>query len=129
LRKTELRHFAVVGVEAHDNRGQVSRQRAPFDLPITLSIRPRTASDAVRMICRAVAAKSGVPVTPGVSPRRILDQAPVTVGGTPKPARDLLLQTLSATHRSFYWQLLFDPNSKGYFLEIHLIQTAGTPAG
>lgn len=122
LRKTEPRHFAVVGVEAHDRRGQVSRQRVAFDLPITIPSQQRTAGDTVLMICRTIATKSGVPVTLGVSPRRVLDQAPVTVGGAPKPARELLLQTLAATQRSFYWQLLFDPNSGGYFLEIHLVQ-------
>jgi hypothetical protein len=123
LRKSEPQKFSVVGVEARDRRGQISHQRAIFDLPITLATRPRTASDTVHLICRKIAAQRRVAVTVGVSPRRVLDQTPVTVGGTNIPARDLLLQALTATRSTFYWRLLFDPNSNGYFLDIHRQQS------
>jgi hypothetical protein len=124
LRKSEQRNFSVVGVEARDRHGQMSRRRVVFDVPITLAIRPRTASDTVRVICRQVVAQRGVPVTVGVSPRNVLDQTVLTVGGANISARDLLLRTLAATRRPIYWRLLFDPNSKGYFLDIHLTPTS-----
>jgi hypothetical protein len=109
----------VVGAEARDARGQISHQRAVFDVPITLAERQRTASDTVNLICRKISAQRGIPVTVGVSPRRLLDHISVTVGGTKVSARDLLIQTLTSTHHRLYWRLLFDPNSKGYFLNIH----------
>lgn len=124
LRKTRQGNFSVVGVEARDRRGQLSRQRVLFDLPITVASRPRTASDMVLLICRQVAAQRAVAVTVGVSPRKVLDQTAVTIGGTSMSARDFLLQALAATRRAIYWRLLFDPNSKGYFLEIHLKPTS-----
>lgn len=124
LRKSEQRNFFVVGVAARDRHGQISHQRVVFDVPITLATRRRTASDTVRLICRKIAAQRGVAVTVAVSPRRVLDQTPVTIGGTNTSARDLLLQTLTATRRTLYWRLLFDPSSKGYFLDIHLKPTS-----
>ncbi len=123
LRKGELRNFSIVGAQARDSHDQISREPVLLDLPITLAAEQRTASETVRLICQELAARSRLAVTVGVSPRRILDQTPVTVGGAPKPARDLLLQTLTSTHRNFYWHLLFDANSKNYFLELHLSQT------
>jgi hypothetical protein len=119
LRKSEPKKFSVVGVEARDRRGELAHQRAIFDLPITLPTRQRTASDTLHLICRKITALRGVAVVVGVSPRKVLDQTPVTVGGTNISARDLLLQTLTATRSGSYWRLLFDPNSNGYFLEIH----------
>jgi hypothetical protein len=124
LRKSEQRNFSVVGVEARDVHGQMSHQRVLFDVPITLATRSRTASETVRLICRQIAAQRGVAVTVGISPRNVLDQNVLTVGGTNVSARDLLLRTLTAMRRTMYWQLLFDPNSKGYFLDIHLKPTS-----
>ncbi len=124
LRKSEQQNFSVVGVEARDTRGQLSHQRVLIDVPITLAPRPRTASETVRLICRQIAAQRGVAVTVGISPRNVLNQTTLTVGGTKMPARDLLLRTLTATRRTLYWRLLFDPNSKGYFLDIHLKPTS-----
>ena len=124
LRRNEQRAFSVVGVEARDRHGQMSHQRVLFDEPITLASRPRTASETVRLICRQVAAQRGVAVTVGISPRKVLDPSAVTVGGTNMSARDLLLRTLTATSKPMYWRLLFDPNSKGYLLDIHLKPTS-----
>jgi hypothetical protein len=45
----------------------------------------------------------------------------VKVGGTKVSARELLLQILSQLQGNFYWRLLFDPNSKGYVLDLHLM--------
>jgi hypothetical protein len=78
----------------------------------------------VDLICRKIAEHRGIAVTVGVTPRGVLDHADVTVGGTQVAARDLLLQTLMSTHRNLYWRLLYDPNSKGYFLDIHVIRTS-----
>jgi hypothetical protein len=116
--------FFVVGVEAHDGGGQVSHQRVLLDVPITLATRQRTVSDVVNLICRKIFVQRRITVKVGVAPRSVLDHTNVTVGGTKVTARDLLLQTLTSTHRNFYWRLLFDPNSKAYFLDIHLIRTS-----
>jgi hypothetical protein len=124
LRKGQQGDFFVVGAEAHDGQGQISHQRILFDVPLTLATRRRTASDTVNLICRKIAEQRGLTVTVGVSPRNLLDHNDVTVGGTKVSARDLLLQTLTSTHHSLYWRLLFDPSSKGYVLDIHSVRAS-----
>jgi hypothetical protein len=127
LRKGAQGAFYVIGTAAHDAKSQISPQQAVFDSPVTLVSRQRTASDTLNLICRRIAAQRGITVTLGVTPRNLLDHTPVKVGGTKVPARELLLQTLTATHGDCYWRLLFDPNSKGYFLDIHLIHPPKNP--
>jgi hypothetical protein len=124
LRRSKQGTFFVAGTQARDGQGQLSRQRVLFDMPITLATRRRTVSDTVNLICRKIAGGSRIAVSLGVSPRNLLDHTDVTVGGTKVSARDLLLQTLTSTHRNLYWRLLFDPNSKGYVLDIHLAPTS-----
>jgi len=124
LRKSKSGAVVVVGTEARDARGQISRQRVLFDAPITLAPAQRTVSNTLKLICRVLSEHRGVAVSVGVSPRRLLDHTNAKVGGTNISARDLLLQALTATHRNFSWQLFYDPNSKGYFLNLHLIPPA-----
>jgi hypothetical protein len=119
LRRSKQGAFSVVGMAAHDQRGQLSKQPVVFDLPITLANRKRTASATVKLICQKIAEHYHIAVTIGVTPRSLLEQD-VTVGGTKVSARELLLQTLASNRHNFYWRLLFDPNSKGYYLDIHL---------
>jgi hypothetical protein len=122
LRRSKQGAFFVVGAQARDGQGRILHQRVLFDAPITLAAHHRTATDTVDLICRKIAEHRGITVTVGVTPRSVLDHADVTVGGTKVAARDLLLQTLISTHRNLYWRLLYDPTSKGYFLDIHLIR-------
>jgi hypothetical protein len=111
--------FFVVGTAARDEKGGMSPQQVLFDIPVTLPTEERTITDTVNLICQQITAQSHITVTLGVSPRSLLDRAAIKVGGTKVPAREVLLQSLAATHHSLYWRLLFDPNSKGYFLSIH----------
>ncbi len=123
-RKSSQGNFFVEGIAAHDSKGAIAPQKAIFDTPVTLVRAKRNGTDTIQLICRRVTARTGVPVNLGVSPRVLLDHNPVTVGGTKVAARDLLLQILSQTRGNCYWRLLFDPDSKGYFLDIHAIPVA-----
>jgi hypothetical protein len=114
--------FFVVGTSARDEKGGISPQQVLFDIPVTLPVAERTITDTVNLICQQMSAQSHIAVTLGVSPRSLLDRTTVKVGGTKVPARELLLQSLMATHHSLYWRFLFDPGSKGYFLSIHSSQ-------
>jgi len=123
LRSGKEGAFFVVGEQAHDARGQISQQRSVFDTPITLVRQDRMASDTVSLICKKIATLRGVAVTLAITPRKVM-YAQVTVGGTNVPARDLLLQTLTSTRQKLYWRLLFDPVTKGYFLDIHMTRAS-----
>jgi hypothetical protein len=116
--------FYVVGIAAHDEKDAISSQPVLFDLPITVAAGEKPITATLDLICQEVTAQSHTAVTIGVSPRALLDHAPAKVGGTKVAARDLLLQGLMATHHTLYWRLLFDPNSKGYFLDIHTVRSS-----
>jgi hypothetical protein len=119
LRKSEDGIFFVVGTQARNLRGELVRQRALLDVPISLPVEERTAAKTLVLICQKLAAQKKIPVTMGVTPRSILSFAKVKVGGSRVSARNLLLQVLASTHRHLYWRLLYDPNTKGYLLNVH----------
>lgn len=121
LRSNKQGAFFVVGVKARDSRDQIVNQSALLDEPITLANQQRTAVDTINAICQEITKQRSIAVTLGVFPQRVLAAAPATVGGTKVAARDLLYQTLASINRTFCWRLLFDPSSKGYFLDIHLL--------
>jgi hypothetical protein len=127
----ELRNIGgtsvIVGTAARDDQGKVSPQPPLLDTPITIAPQSRTISATLDLICHevssdAVSGAGSSAVVIGVAPTALLDSATATVGGNKIPARDLLLQALAATHHKVYWRLLFDPNSKGYFLDLHLAE-------
>jgi hypothetical protein len=125
----ELRHsnqgqFYVVGTAAHDEKGAIVQQQALFDFPLTLSTEERTIAETVDLICKAVGKQSHIPVVLGVFPRSLLRSTLVKAGGVNVSARDILQQCLAASRRRLYWRLLFDPASKGYFLNIHSLPRA-----
>jgi hypothetical protein len=121
LRKGTQDILLVVGTQARDLQGRLSHQRPVFDVSITMAKQKRTASDTIKLICRKIAEQSRITVRVGVTPRNVLAHTEVTVGGSKIAARELLLQTLTLTRRGLYWRLLFDPSTKVYFLDIHLI--------
>ena len=122
LRKIAEQNFDVVGISAHDRQGRLSRQEVFLDLPITIPILQRSASDTIALICEKIAERSHISVNLGIYPRRLLDFPKVTVGGTASPARTLLTSALASTGRKLYWRLLFDPDSKTYFLNLHSVR-------
>lgn len=123
LRKMGEQNFDVVGISAHDRENRPSRQDALLDLAITVPVLQRSASDTVALICEKLAAGSRVNINLGVYPRRLLDYRMVTVGGPASPARTLLSSALASTRRKIYWRLLFDSDSKTYFLNLHSVKS------
>lgn len=120
----ELRHtaegtFYVVGNAARDDKGAMTKQQVWLDTPVTITADDRTVTDTVKLICDQLATQGAPAITLGVTPRKPMDHNNVKLGGTKLPARELLQQALRATHQNLYWHLLYDPNSKGYFLDIH----------
>jgi len=122
LRKTAEQNFDVIGISAHDQQGRLSRQDVLLDLPITVPLIQRSASDTIALICEKLAEGSHINVNLGVYPTRLLDFPKVKVGGTAAPARTLLASTLASASRKIYWRMLFDPDTKTYFLNLHSVK-------
>jgi hypothetical protein len=119
LRRDNQGNFRVVGTSARDEKGAISAQPVFLDLPLTLTTEERSVTEAVNLICEGIAAQNNTAVAVGVSPRGLMNRTLAKVGGTRIPAHDLLAESLTATHHDLYWRLLFDPDSKSYFLSIH----------
>ena len=112
-----------VGVAAHDEKGQIAKQQPVLDVAITLPAEERSVADTVDLICQKVAEQSHTPVTVGVTPFGLFTKRKTKTGGTQESARALLIKALTFEGHNFYWYLLFDPNSKGYYLDIHSLRT------
>ena len=121
VRKVDDR-LEVVGMAARDEHGNIAKQRVPLDLPITLAVQQRSAFDTVDLICHAIAERSDVKIAVGVFPMGLMNHTNVTVGGADLPAHALLQRALAATGQQLVWRLLFDPDSKSYFLNLHLVK-------
>ena len=119
LRRIPQGDFYVVGIGANDDKGRISSQQVVFDTPITIAAEDKSIAETLNAICQQISSQAHVQVTVGVSPRSLLEHTNVKIGGKALPARDLLVQALAAIHKTVYWHLLFDPNSKGYYLDIH----------
>ncbi len=119
LQRSPQGTFDVVGTAAHDEKGAIAQQQPLFDVPVTLATEERTVSATMDLIFQAIAEQRHKVVHLGVSPRTILDHTTVKIGGTKIAARELLRQCFIASHHNLYWQLLFNPESKDYYLNVH----------
>ncbi len=119
--------FAVIGVQARNSQGQLSPQKPLFDAPITVKKQKQNISDTLKLICQTLSKRTGTAITIGVTPRNLLDRGQIEVGGAQLAARDLVLQSLTLPDHQFYWRLVFDPGSKGYWLDIHTPQRTAAP--
>jgi hypothetical protein len=122
----ELRHktpeqFDVVGNAAHDSQGKISSQPAILDLTITLPATEREFADTLDLICQKISEKAHVKVSLGIYPINLAARH-VTVGGKELTGRDYVLAAADATSRRMCLGLLFDPESGGYYLNLHAIR-------
>ncbi len=128
VRKGET-EVSIVGIAARDDKGDdVSLQKPFLDSLITLPIKDRTIAETVELVCTQLSDGTHTPVSLGVTPRALVDHTNAKIGGDKVPARQILAQALAASNHPLYWQLLFDPNSKGYLLNIHSVHTPKSPA-
>ncbi len=123
LRKLPSGGFSIAGIAAYDDKGKISPQQVPLDIPITLPSQQRTLGETVNAILQEVSAHNHIQFTLAVAPTSVLDHTNVTIGGNAVQARELLRQSLSEAQVKMYWRLIFDPTSKGYFLDIHTVHT------
>jgi hypothetical protein len=121
FRRGEGDTFVLVGVQAHDASGKIATQPVPLDATITITNEKRSASAVLDLICQKLSENRQIPVILGVTPRKLLDRTDVSLGGAPASARALLSQTLAATQRRLYWNLIFDPDAKRYLLNVFMI--------
>lgn len=96
----------VVPVAMKSTRGLMEPYQSPLDCRITVPGRTGSGLAAVLRITEAIAARSGLPVRPGVMPLNRLEQAQVATGAEDEVARTALWRTLQAIDQRLSWQLL-----------------------
>jgi hypothetical protein len=128
VRKSEGNAISVVGLATHDDKGSAALPKPLLDSPITIPVKERTIEETLDLLCKGLSNDTHVTVSIGITPRSLVDQIHVQVGGSKIPARTILAQTLAASGHPLYWQLLFDPSSKVYLLNIHSVHVAKAPA-
>jgi hypothetical protein len=114
VRKEGDRRFAVIGTHVKDDSGRDQAVTSILDTPVTVPAETRNARATVDAILNALTLKSQVEVGLFMVPQNAMAQAQVTVGGQDVPARELLLQTLSAAKLNLYWRLYYDHDVKSY---------------
>jgi hypothetical protein len=119
--KTLGERFSIVGTSAHDQTGKLVSQKSPLDSPVTLTAEEKPAIDIVTSICEQANKDSHQTISVGVYPRHVLG-VPVNPGAATLPAREALAKVLNATGKNLYWRMLYDPDSEGYFLNLHILQ-------
>ncbi len=126
VRSVAGKQFSVVGVAAHDDKGAMAPQTPPLDVQVTLPSEERALTATLDLLCEQITKQSHIDVAVAVSPRTLLMKTTTKLGGKAQ-ARELLLQIIEATTHKLYWQLLYDPNSKGYLLSIHSLRMPAAP--
>jgi hypothetical protein len=120
--RAQGQYFDVVGISAHNDAGAIQQQHSPLDELITVSSAEQPAIDAVISICDQIS-KLGATVNLGVYPRSALSR-PISLVVTKLPAREALSRIASAAvgegGRTMCWRLLYDPDSKSYFINLHM---------
>ena len=123
--------FHVVPVMIKNSAGAWVAAHSMLDTRITMALRSRSGLEMVDAICSALTAAAGVRVAIGVVPTSALANEQVIDGGTNESARDILSRSLKhvsmenekkfGAERPYVWQLLFDPATRGYFLNLSLV--------
>lgn len=127
LRHPSADQFDIVGTSAHDDKGKISKQDVVLDTLITIPGEDRTVADTVDLICQKVSDKSHISVTLGVHPMG-LDRQHGNVGGKEMSARAYISAATEPTGRKISWRLLYDPDSKGYVLNLHQFRVPPPPS-
>lgn len=112
--------YSVIGISVKDRTEKEHNVDPILDTPITIPTEQRTAYEAIQLIVKELSIKSGVRVKFLMGPTNLLLQSQVSIGGNNLPTRVLLLQTLNATKRPLFWQLLYDANEPFYGLNISI---------
>lgn len=113
----------VVPVSVKNISGVDQEVLPVLDTLITIPAERRTALASILAITKEMSARTQVKIDLGMIPTNLL-QTEVNVGGNNVAARKLLSQALNGTGRTLNWNLLYDANVPGYFLNLHVASVA-----
>jgi hypothetical protein len=99
----------------------VTNESSVLDAPITLPPQKRTGFELLDAFCSAVSQASGTRVAPATVPLNLLYRYQTESGAKDQKAREFLSNELDRINVRLSWRLLYDPVTKSYFLNIHMV--------
>jgi hypothetical protein len=120
-RDGELLH--VIPTSDKSTAGLFTPHRSVLDAPITFSEEERSGVQKLRAICDAITQATNLRVVVGGFPANVLFPYRDRQGAANQKAREVLMDLLrGAKHgQNLSWRLLYDPEMKEYWLNIHLV--------
>jgi len=112
LRRESPKRFSAVGTGA--GNGDVT---PILDTVITIPVEERTTIETIRLVLRAISAKSGYKVDVGTGPINTV-MTSSKIGGQERPAREILSKLASATPLALVWAFLYDADNAMYFFNL-----------
>jgi hypothetical protein len=131
--------YFIVPTKVKNAAGHMIAQSSPLDVAIALEEKRRSGMETLHDILQALSRKAGVNVAIGTVPANFLLQTMGTIGASNEAARSVLLRAFDGLHwnlstnlpvRKVDWRLYYDPNSKDYTFNAHVVTVEKpTPAG
>lgn len=120
-RDGEMLH--VIPTADKGSTGAFTRHESVLDAVITLPEEERSGPKKLRAICDAITQATKIRVVVGTFPANVLFQYHDRRGAMSEKARDVLVDLLNSAKQgqSLSWRLLYDPDMKEYWLNIHLV--------
>jgi hypothetical protein len=113
----------IVASAVKDKDGVLVSRRSILDVSITLPAQKRDGLELLEAFCSAVSQASGTRVVLASAPLTLFYRYQTESGAKGQWARDFLTHEFDQMGNDFKlsWKLLFDPDSKSYFLNIHVV--------
>jgi len=115
--------LAVVGTQVKDENGAFRQTTPLLDTPLSVEMQKRTVYDTVRTVLAALSAATGNRIIIMSVPTNLFRATEVEVGGNRVPARELLMEALSGTHRPLQYDFGYDPDAPVYILNVSMALT------
>jgi hypothetical protein len=114
-------HIVASGVKGKD--GALVSHRPVLDAPITVPAQKRNGLELLEAFCSALSQASGTKVVLGSAPLNLFHRYQTESGAKDQRANDFLSNELDrvTNKRKLSWQLLYDPGTKIYFLNVHVV--------
>jgi hypothetical protein len=108
----------VVPIAALDAHNCFNGKTSPLEEDVSFSVVAKTGKELLDAFCQAVSASCGVPVSLGDAPSGLGGGVAYTFDAKHSHARACLLSILDRFRRNLTWQLLYDPPSKKFTLNV-----------
>ena len=124
LDRTEQR-VHIIPIASKNENGVLTPHQSALEAVITLAAQKRNGLQLIEAFCQVVSAASKTRVVVGSVPLNQLYQYETDSGAKDQKAREFLSNELDRMTKDvkLSWQLLYDPLTKSYFLNIHAVKS------